>query len=209
MTKNKRFDKNSAKKLIENKKKELIIKNSSKVKSNSVETISSSKKISSIILIILMFGSSIGFIFIFSIYYNPLTQQQNQNELPFQQFENEGQIFWGAIKNSQEFLFLNISGFEERRDLEKIANKIKNNTKLNLFVLPDFNSTDKDSILFEIEKSLKGLKIEYKTLILEEELTNDIKNLVFTKTKKVYPNSIIYSNENYNDSKILQYFLIR
>ena len=47
------------------------------------------------------------------------------NEIPFQQFQDPetGIIFWGAIRNSEQFIFENIDGFEAKIEEKELAKK--------------------------------------------------------------------------------------
>jgi hypothetical protein len=117
----------------------------------------------------------------------------NPSEIPFQQFTDpsSGQIFWGAIKNSEQFIFLDIEGFEDFTNLRELSNVIKSKNAINIYVDSNFTSSD---TIYNLEKALNAFEIpnsrvnelscEPSTLILTNE-ANDINGecMVFVAPK--------------------------
>ncbi|MCA9496251.1 MAG: hypothetical protein KC589_04885 [Nanoarchaeota archaeon] len=131
------------------------------------------------------------------------------NEIPFQQFQDPetGIIFWGAIRNSEQFIFENIDGFEAKIEEKELANKLKEKESVNIYINQGFNSSE---TIILIEKGLRGIKTPFNvvnqfecnpnTLILTNEEDEKFNNcMVFLSTNE----------EAYNKTNYLLYHLIQ
>lgn len=130
------------------------------------------------------------------------------SEIPFQQFQDQesGQIFWGAIRNSEQFIYMNITGFDNRTDLINLAAEIKQHTYINIYKDSSFNSAEADYVL---DKAFRGIQIGTQKLTNE---TCDSNTLYLTTNQNFTGDCMIFHPEvgqEYNDANILVYFLIQ
>lgn len=129
------------------------------------------------------------------------------NEVPFQQFNDQqtGQVFWGAIKNGEQFIFMSIEGYENNTQMANLAEKIKTKQSINVYVDESFKSSD---AVFLIEKGLTGLDIDHNR-VTEKQCTEN--TLVLTTNSIGYESCMVFESENsnaYQKADILVYHLI-
>lgn len=140
-----------------------------------------------------------------------MTNEGGENNLPenlpLKKVENEGQVFWVAIKNSEVFYFMSIDGYEEEEEKKNLAEKIKNKESLDIYVHDSFKSSD---ALYLIEKALNGLEISHN--IVEEKSCNE-NTLVLTTNENISEGSclkfVASSGEETKDAEILTYHLVK
>jgi len=131
------------------------------------------------------------------------------SEVPFQQFQdpNTGTIFWGAIKNNEQFIFQNITGYENRTDLANLAGKIRNNQILDIYIAPDFNSAETE---YAFDKIVIGLNLNSTRI---QNLTNcDANTIVLTLNNTFEGDCMVFNpnkGEEYKDAEILTYYLVQ
>lgn len=129
------------------------------------------------------------------------------SEIPFQQFQdpNTGTIFWGAVRNSEQFVFESIDGYEEEVGLSEIANNIKSKNSVSVYVDGSFNSPES---VYLIEKALKGLKIDYVETVDDSCAVN---KLVLTGNRSFSGDCLVFESlENtYDKTEILVYHLVK
>ena len=128
------------------------------------------------------------------------------DEFPLQQIEYEGQVFWYAIRNSEQFIFESIDGFEEDLVMKGLASKIKSQDVVEIYV--DDNFTNSDS-LFLVEKALRGIKIPFGRV---DEFKCESNTLVFSDNESLSGDCMkfIASNEDaYEKANMLVYHLVK
>lgn len=162
----------------------------------------------SFILLLIMVLSIVGFALSGSGVDNG-NDGQLPNEIPFQQFEDpsSGTIFWGTIRNSEQFIFLDINGYDNRTDLANIAGQIKLYQNLSVYIDSDYKSADSQYL---ISKALKGIKINEVKLNTLETCTED--TLVLTLNESFEGNCIKLiskEGEEFRDAENLVYFLVQ
>lgn len=129
-------------------------------------------------------------------------------EVPLQQVEYQGQVLWVAVKNSQQFVFFNIDRYVGDSEMEALANKIKANKAISLYVDSSFNSGDS---LYLIEKALKGLKIKF-TRSYDSSCSTPTLVLTINETAVYNENCYVLladSISSYNSSENLVYQLVK
>jgi hypothetical protein len=128
------------------------------------------------------------------------------SEIPFQEFEQDGVVFWGAIRNSEQFVFQTIEGYDGALVESGIANKLKQQEMVNIYVDDGFNES---SAVFLIEKALRGIKINSYQIT---ELDCSSNTLVFTTNTSFSGECIKFisvDGEAYNKAQIITYHLIK
>ena len=160
----------------------------------------------SMFILIIMVFSTLGFALMSGGGSTSSSDGSLPSEVVFQQFENEGQVFWGAIKNNEQFIFMSIDGFDADLVSTGLANKIKSQTSVELYIDDEFTSSD---ALYLIEKALRGLKIKYNR-------TNDLKcesnTLVFMTNSSIEGDCIKFISNNddaYLKAETLTYHLVK
>ena len=171
--------------------KKSITKKTKKI--NKIKTKSNENKssmIMSIFILFIMVFSIIGFAFVSSGGNNSISNSNSENipkNYPFQQIENQGKIFWYTIKNYKQFVFENISGYDDNIKLFNMSEKIKSQDSLEIYIDKNYNNLDS---VFLIKRALEGLEIPY----YESNNFNCNSNtLIFT-----YNNTLIMNNSNNN-----------
>jgi len=162
----------------------------------------------SIILLIIMIASIAGFA-LSSGGGSSAGNGQIPSDLPFQQFQdpNTGAIFWGAIKNNEQFIFENITGYENRTDLANLAGEIRSKQTLNIYVALDFNSAETEYVF---DKIVRGLQFNSTKI---QNLTNcDANTIVLTLNNTFEGDCMVFNpekGEEYKDAEILTYYLVQ
>jgi len=158
--------------------------------------------IGTIIMLALMTFGIVGFVYSGN---NNNNQNQVQDNVDFQEFEYQGQKFWGAIKNKEQFIFMNITGFDEREDLRILSEEIKKLDEILLYRDIGF-SLDAG---FLIDKAFLGLK---KEVIETTEKTCNSGELVLTYNENIQGDCLKFittTNSSYRDAENLVYFLVQ
>lgn len=127
-------------------------------------------------------------------------------ELDFRQVEQNGQVFWVAIKNHEVFIFETIEGYDARVDLNGLAETIKSKKNINIYVDNGFESSD---AIFMIDKVFTGLQISSQKV---NQRTCDENTLVLTHNKSFEGNCMKFisnNGEEYKDVNILVYHLVK
>jgi hypothetical protein len=119
-------------------------------------------KIASLILLVIMLFSIGGFALSMSGGSGGATNPEDLQEVPFQQFQdpNSGQVFWGAIRNSEQFIFLNITGFDERQDLKVLSDEIKSTESVKVY----YGEGVLSSVPFLLERTLLGIRKDFEVI---------------------------------------------
>jgi hypothetical protein len=162
----------------------------------------------SIVILVIMIASIGGFAMMTG---GPQTSGDGNNglpeNLPLQKVENEGQVFWIAIKNSEVFYFMSIDGYDQAVDEKNLAEQIKTKENIDLYVDSSFESSDS---IYLVEKALNGLQIDYNRV--QEKVCNE-NTLVLTYNQSVTEgNCMIFSpsqGEASQKAEILIYHLVR
>ncbi len=190
-----------------NNKYKYIKDNKSSKKSGPKSEISTTTKVMSFGLLIILCVSVIAYAFISG---DSSTNVNQNQDVPFGKIFKNSQteeLYYGTIKNKEQFIFVNMTGYEDNRNLSQIADRIKENTRLEIFVDSSYNSSES---VFLIEKALRALEIDYTKVYVESNLNTDIESLILTKNNtKNYPNSIVYEDENYLVTENLVYHLVK
>jgi hypothetical protein len=159
------------------------------------------------VILIIMVLSILGFAFMSGGGRSSSSSEELPENLEFQQFDNNGQIFWGGIRNSEQFIFLSLDGYENRTDLENAATKLKNTSHVNLYI--DGNFTGQDSLL-AFDKIFRAWKI---TKNSTTDLDCSSPTLVLTHNISGYDdNCIIFQTQEgnaFSDAQILAYHMIK
>ena len=129
-------------------------------------------------------------------------------DIPLQNFQTDtGEIFWGAIKNQYEFVFMDISGFDENFEMEKLANNLKD--KNNVFIYVDDNFDSSDSI-FLIRKILSAYDIN-SAYLNEFECSSNSLILTNNMSLEVHEDCMIFNVEEgtefYNAESLVYHLL--
>lgn len=140
------------------------------------------------------------------------TAQDNRNGNSRRNLQNSGLRYyedygvWVSVLNGEQFVFSNIDKFRNKTNIEGIANKIKQVQNLKLYVDDSFDL----SSLFLIEKSFKGLNLNYERVYSN---SCDSENKLFlTNNFSVSGNCMIFVsnlNTTYEDSETLMYYLVK
>ena len=163
----------------------------------------------SIVLLVIMIASIAGFALSSGGGVNSGGDGNLPSEVPFQQFQdpNTNQTFWGAIKNNEQFIFLNITDYDNRTDLGNLAGLIRNQQSLSIYVDESFNSAESE---FMFDKVLRGLQISSTRI---SNFTKCTPNTLVLTINNTYDGDCIVFNpklgEEYKDSEILTYYLIQ
>lgn len=162
----------------------------------------------SLFLLILMIASIAGFAMMSA---GP-NSQNNQNipeNLPIQKIEDNGNIYWVAIKNKEIFYFTNIDNYENNELEKNIAQQIKSKENLNIYVDESFTSSD---AIYLIEKALNALKINHNRITTLDQTQCDSNTLILTTNQTFTSNCLTYTTkpqEEYMQSEILIYHLVK
>ena len=135
------------------------------------------------------------------------TESGLPSNIDFQQFDQEGVTFWGAIKNKEQFIFMNITNYENRTDLMELSDSIKAQSSMIIYQDKDFQSYDSK---FLIQKAFKGLQIEL--IESTEEPVCNANSLVLTYDKTLSGDCLQFvtsEEKSYNDAENLVYFLVQ
>ncbi len=133
-------------------------------------------------------------------------------DLPLQAdvFQNPqtGETYWGAVLNGEQFIFFNgVEGYELREDMKGIASQIKSTEFVNIYVDPNYQSSD---AIYVVEKALTGLEISHQRITGNLSCTPN--TLVFTNNMTVDGDCIVFvspQGEEYLESDVLVYHLIK
>lgn len=162
--------------------------------------------IMSLFILFMMVFSIVGFAFISGGGGQGQQTSQTPKDYALQQMENQGYVYWFAIKNYQQFVFENIDGYEEDIIVKGLANQIKDKQFLNIYF--DNNYENQDSV-FLIQRALDGLEIG-NNLIAEN--VCDANTMVFTYNTSLEGDCIKFTfskEESYKKAEILTYHLIK
>ena len=158
--------------------------------------------IPSLVILFLMVLSIVGF----SMQQGGGSEGSTSSEIPLQQFEQQGQVFWGAIKNNEQFIFLNIDTFEQEVELANLANQIKLRDNIGVYIDSNFSS---DESLFLLDKVFRGLKIDKQNLFQEQCIEGV---LYISNQDNLEGNCMKFIPEQgleYNKTEVLVYHLIK
>jgi len=164
-----------------------------------------------IFLLILMVFSVAGFAVLMGgpAVDNSTGSSKTPSEVPFGGiFQNSqtGEVILGTVRNNEQFIFQNITGYDNNTQMLDLAERIKSSKKIEIYV--DTNFTSKDS-LFLIEKALKGIKKDNSRIQIEKCEANTI---IFTNNPNKSGNCGIFyapKGEEYKQADILVYHLVR
>jgi len=167
-------------------------------------------KVAAIIILIIMVLSIAGFAVLMG---GPAVDNGSNSNLASEvpmgeifQNPNTGEVYLGTIRNNEQFIFQDITGYEEDLQMLDIAENIKSKEVIEVYVDSTFNS---DESVFLIEKALTGIKKIY-TRTLDSTCTTN--KLVLTTNETFDSNCIVFStalNDEYRRADILVYHLVK
>lgn len=159
----------------------------------------------SIFIMIIMVFSIIGFAMMSGGKSGGIAGGSSQpDEMPLRKIEQDGQIFWAAIKNGELFVFDDIDQYMYNPTQEELANLIKQQKSVSLYVEDNF-STEAE---FLIEKALRGLKIQYTQIFVFDNEPNTL--LLTNNVSKTGAFIFAYVNEDaISKAEELVYYLVR
>lgn len=119
--------------------------------------------IASMVLLFIMLFSIAGFALVSSgggIFTSGSSSQSVRGDVPLgQHFQDSttGQLYWGAVIGGEQFIFYNgINGYEENYEMMNLAEEIKSQEMISVYVDDGFFSDDS---IFVITKALNALGI--------------------------------------------------
>lgn len=175
--------------------------------------VSRKTKIMSFTLLGVMVFSILGFAFISSggNFGNDSTSGSTDIPLQASVFQNSqtGEAYWGAVKNGERFIFTNgVDGFDERLDLEELANSLKAISFVNIYIAEDYISSDS---IYLVEKALNGLSIP--NARISGNVTCNLDTLAFVLENSSFGEGCLKfsspQGEEYYNSEVLVYHLIK
>lgn len=128
------------------------------------------------------------------------------SNLDLQEFNQNGEVFWGAIRNNEQFVFMNIEGYDSNLVMAGLARRIKSQSSVNVYVDLGFESSDS---LYVVEKALRGLKIDSHR-VSESECNSN--TLVFTNNASFEGDCMKFISSNaeaYANADVLVYHLVK
>jgi hypothetical protein len=165
-------------------------------------------KTAALILLVIMIFSIAGFAMIGSNYSG--NSNDDTRNIPFQQFQYQGQTFYGAVINGEEFVFQTIDGFDQREDIAQIANQIKQASSLQTYVTSEYTDANGPFILEQKYSAAYSIPV---TRI--QNLSCETPTVVFTtnnSTEEIPEQCIVFKpmpGEEAQDALILSYYLIQ
>lgn len=166
------------------------------------------KTTSSLIMLVIMVLSIGGFAMLGSS--NSGSSEDKTQNVPFQEFNYQGQNFWGARINSEEFIFQSIEGYEEKANIAQAAQKIKTAQTLSVFI--DKGFVDSNGPFLLEQKIAPAFNIPVQRI---QNLSCDSPTVVFSLENSTtqIPDSCIKVisklGEEANDAQILAYHLVK
>lgn len=170
------------------------------------EKIEKKRMIMSLFVLAIMVFSVMGFALMMG---GGSSSSTNPQELPLQQMSdpNSGQQFWGAIRNGEQFIYMDIVGYENNTEMANLAQSIKSFQNINIYVDEGFNSSDS---LYIVEKSLRGIKVEFSRVAQSSCESN---TLVFTTNATGFTGDCMVFESDlgsaYMQAEVLSYHLIK
>lgn len=173
------------------------------------EPVNSKAKWMSIVLLVIMLASVVGFAFTFSS--GSSTQSSSGDnglppEVPLQQIEQQGQLLWFTVRNSELFVFETVDPLIEDRVAAELAQKIEVNNEVNIYVDSSFESLDS---VFLIERALVGERIEINRV---PALQCDSSTLILAGPIDLAPECLVLvddKNSTYQRAEALVYHIVK
>ncbi len=169
------------------------------------EKVKNTQKTAAMIMLALMVLSILGFAMVGIPFSN--SEDGNPKNLPFGQYEQQGQTFWAAIKNEELFIFETIDGYEERQDMNEIAQKIKTLSYIEIYLDEGYSDSN---IPFLVENKLSNA-YGYTTQRISEEQCNENTLIITYDSEKTGGCMILKTSlgEEQRDSNILAYHMVK
>ena len=154
-------------------------KKNTKQKKQSEQGVSLTTKIVAGFFLILMLSGVVGF----ALSQNPAAMSQigqsgtqtDLQDFPVQRFEEQGQVFWAAVKNGVIFQFDDPQTYEGNEDLQSLIPEIENlETTTSLYIDPQVSD---DNAVFLLEEYLHALEIQHNRI---DEMDCSNQNIILT-----------------------------
>lgn len=182
-----------------------------KIKKNE-EGVRTSVKVMAIILILMMATSILGFVFMLSPFALSGSSDSNQNlpsNLPLQQFEQEGVVFWAGIKNDEIFQFETIEGFDEREDLNLLVQELEQKDSIQLLIDPEFTNSN---VLFMLEQKIPAaLELTVSRASPETQCSPSVLAVTYNENIENYDGCLIFApsrDDENREVEILSYHIV-
>ena len=176
---------------------------------NDDEGINTTTKVASLFILGIMILSMGGFALMSGGGFGSGSNDNLPSNVDFQKFNDQttGQEFWGAIKNSEQFIFMTIDGYDNNTVMANLADEVKSYQSITIFEDTDFESPD---ALFLFEKSLRGLSIPTQRIV---DVNCNAGTIIFTHNVSNYDGDCMIfdvpEGEEHIYSEILTYHLIK
>lgn len=142
-------------------------------------------KVAALILLVIMLFSVAGFA-LMGVPFNSQTDASgNPQFLSLQEINYEGQTYWVAIEDGEQFVYESIEGFDQRTDLAQLATSLKEKESVQIYVDESFTNSN---ARFLTDKALRAFNIEHNQ-VQDSECTNN--KLIFTNPE----NEDLYQGE--------------
>ncbi len=120
-----------------------------------------------------------------------------------------GNTYWGAVKNSEQFVFYSVDGFDERQDIGLLAQRMKNYNLIEVFV--DSNFTDSNALYMIENKISNAIDINF---VRVNDGSCDMENKLIVSNNVSYEDGncmkFIVSNENASiEADMLAYHMLK
>ena len=165
-------------------------------------------KIAGIFMLAIMLLSVVGFALITGGGYGQNSNSQSQTDISFQQFTDPGtgQVFWGAIINREQFIFLDIEGFDDFTNMKILGDELMSKEVVNVYIDTNFTSSD---AIYNIEKVLNAYKIPNSRV---SQLNCNANTIVLTNENKYEGDCMIFEapkGEESRFSEVLLYHIVK
>lgn len=164
----------------------------------------------SLVIVLIMGFSAVGYVFISGG--APASQQNGQmTDFPLTEGafrDTAGNTYWGAVKNNEQFVYLSVEGYDERTDIEQIAQRLENQRVVELFV--GDNITDSNAI-FTLEKKISNA-FEISFVRVENSTCDKDSKLILTSRENITGNCMILKTNDLTaeeDVMILSYHMLK
>jgi hypothetical protein len=164
----------------------------------------------SLVIVFIMVLSMVGFVVMSGG--NPQGQQNGEiSDFPLTENafrDTAGNSYWGAVKNSEQFVFADVEGYEQRTDLIEIAEKLKNQRVVELYI--DDNITDSNAKFMIEQKISDAFEISFAQT---EDMSCDKENkLIITSSNNISGNCMIIQTSDQfaeEDTQTLAFHMLR
>ncbi len=159
----------------------------------------------SIFLLLLMVLSVLGI----AVSSGSFSSSNKQQDIPLQQFNSDGQVFWGSVKSGYTFIYTDIAGFEGNLAMKNLASSIKSQKTVYIYKEGNFSITSDTRYL--LDRILASFKI---TGIYSDELDCNRFTIIFSQEDATYDNNChkILANDStamYKEIEVLSYHMLK